>query len=254
LNTFQGALSSGAFTVTAELPVIDQADVSACLRLASALAEHVNAIQLGDHLPDTARVSSTALAALLLREGIDVTPTLNCRDRNRIALQSEILGMRAIGVTSMLLVRGEANSVRSQSLARRVFDVTGPELIAMAREIDENRLLLGTGDQVPPPGTDWNASALLEQSAAGARFLHLHPCFELDLIRSHMARLVEEKITWHYSVILTLSPTEQGVDSCAQMIRDVSGIPGVSGINLVCRDDPGTVISCLRSAGPLPVA
>lgn len=249
MKSFHGALSGGAFTVTAELQWNGQFSIADYARQASALAEDVDSIQLGENPPGQAEISPVALAALLLREGIDLTPTLHCRDRNRIALQSEILGLRAIGVTSLILGQGQELPADRQASARSVFDVNDRQLIEMAREIDENRLLIGIEDHVPAAGSDWNVAALLERSAAGARFLRLRPCFNLERLRSHLARLVDKKVTWHYSVIPSLVPQEQGVDECAQMIRDVKSIPGVSGVNLVCQGDPGPLISSLRSSG-----
>lgn len=249
MKSFHGALSGGAFTVSAEVQWNGKFSIADYARQASALAEDVDGIQLGEDPPGHAGISPVALAALLLREGIDLTPRLHCRDRNRIALQSEILGLRAIGVTSLILGQGQEMPADGRMTARYVFDVNDRDLIEMAREIDENRLLIGIEDHVPAAGSDWNVAALLERSAAGARFLRLRPCFDLDLLRSHLARLVDEKITWHYSVIPSLVPQEQGVEACAQMIRDVQSIPGVSGINLVCQDDPGQVIDSLRSSG-----
>lgn len=249
MKTFYGALTGGTFTVTAELQWNDQFSITEYARQASALAEHVDGIQLGENPPGQAEISPVALAALLLREGIDLTPTLHCRDRNRIALQSEILGLRAIGVTSLILGQGREIPADGRVPARPVFDVNDRELIGMAREIDENRLLIGIEDHVPAAGSDWDVTALLQRSAAGARFLRLHPCFDLERLRSHLATLVDEKVTWHYSVIPSLVPQEQGVDECAQMIRDVKSIPGVSGVNLVCQDDPGLLIPSLQSSG-----
>ena len=249
MKTFQGALAHGAFTITAELPWTDQFSTADYVRKALALAENVDGIQLDENPPGHAGISPVALAALLLRQGIDLTPVLHCRDRNRIALHSEILGLRAIGVTSLILGQGQEMAADGQAPARSVFDVNDRELIGMVREIDENRLLIGIEDHVPAADSDWNVSALLERSAAGARFLRLRPCFDLDLLRSHLAELVDKKVTWHYSVIPSLVPQEQGVDACAQMIRDVKTIPGVSGINLVCQGDTGPLISSLQSSG-----
>jgi len=254
LKTFHGALSGGVFTITAELPWTGQMSIADYSRQASTLAEHVDGIQPGENPPGHAEISPVALAALLLREGIDLTPTLHCRDRNRIALQSEILGLCAIGVSSLIIGQGQEIPADSQLTARSVFDVNDTELIGIAREIDENRLLIGVEDHVPEAGSGWEAAALLERSAAGARFLRLRPCFDLDRLRSHMARLVDEKVTWHYSVIPSLVPEQQGIDSCAQMIRDVKSIPGVSGINLVCQDNTAAVISSLQSSGIRPDA
>lgn len=252
MKTFQGTLSRGTFTVTAELPSSDQISIADYSRQASVLAEYVDGIQLDENPPAHAGVSPVALATLLLREGIDLIPMLHCRERNRIALQSEILGLRAVGVTSLTVGQGREMPANGLAAARPVFDVNDRELIAMAREIDENRLLIGVEDLVPRAGSGWDATALFERSAAGARFLRLRPCFDLETLRNHLATLVDEKLTWHFSVIPSLVPQKQGVDTCARMIRDINAIPGVSGINLLCTDDPGAVVATLKESGIRP--
>jgi len=241
LKTFRSTLSSGAFAITAELSPTEPAQTAALIRQAGALSEVVDGIQLISDPLGTAQTSQTALATLLLREGIDVTPTLNCRDRNRIALQSELLGLRAIGVTSLVLNQGGDMPRNPDSPATAVFDVNCSELIHMAQEPDESAFLLGTGASVPSSGSGWSAAPLLERSSAGARFLRLSPCSDIDLLRQHMARLVEDKVTWHYSVVVSLAPLPAKV--CGPLVRDVQSIPGVSGVNLLCQDDPAALIA-----------
>jgi methylenetetrahydrofolate reductase (NADPH) len=250
LKTFRGALSSNAFAVTAELSWAGQSSPDETVRRAAALAEHVDGIQLADNPLALAQTSPTALAALLLREGIDATPTLNCRDRNRIALQSELLGLRAIGVTSLVLNQGSGIPQDQDFPAKEVFDASCNELITMAQEIDESAILLGTGADVPATEANWNEAPLLERSSAGARFLRLLPCSDIELLRHHMARMVESRITWHYSVIVSLEPLP--AKDCTPLIRDVLRIPGVSGINLVCRDDTEALIELIKESGVRP--
>ena len=285
MNTFQGALSRGAFTVTAELIHAARANPADAIRWAGELADHTDGIQLAENSQSDAATSTTALAALLLREGIDATPTLTCRDRNRIALQSELLGLKAIGVSSLVLNRGSTLAANRTEFASNVFDIDGRELIAMAHEIDESQWMPGTDACVPLDNSRWDAAPLLDRALAGARFLRLQPCLDLGLLRNHMARLVDDKVTWHFSVIVSIAPLpaaetagwllenipgavvpdnlvnrlesssdpeREGVEICAEMIREVSAIPGVSGINLVCQDDPSAVIASLQSAGLRP--
>jgi methylenetetrahydrofolate reductase (NADPH) len=235
----------------AELTGAAPGEVGKFIRQAQRLARIFDGIHLAGAETDQAEVSSTALAALLLRESIDVTPALTCRDRNRIALQSEILGLRALGVTSMVLKRGSRNPNRDGDPSGAVFDASGPELIAMARDIDETGLLLGTTAKVPAEDSDFSPSDLLEGAAAGARFLKIDPCTDLSRLRHYMARLVDDRITWQYSVLLSIEPLEQGVAEAAEWIRQASSIPGVSGVNLVCGDDPEAAIAALTSSGVL---
>jgi methylenetetrahydrofolate reductase (NADPH) len=250
LKTFRSALSSGAFTVTAELPPAGESSTHELTRLGAQLSAYVDGIQLAGQSPACAETSQTALAALLLRQGIDVTPTLNCRDRNRIALQSELLGLRAIGVSSLVLNQGTVTPNGQEVQAKSVFDVNCSELISIAQEPDESAFALGTTANIPARDSEWVAAPLLKRSSAGARFLRLLPCSDIDLLRHYLAWLVEDKITWHYSVIVSLPPLPAAISTA--LIRDMLSIPGVSGVNLLCQDDPDTLISAIEASGIRP--
>jgi methylenetetrahydrofolate reductase (NADPH) len=252
LKTFQNALAKGAFAVTAELSWEAHDQLADVMTRAVSLADYVDGIQLGENRGIEAQVSPTALAALLLREGIDSTPTINCRDRNRIALHSELLGLRALGVTSLVLNSGRPIPAGPGDIAGNVFDINGRELIAMAKEIDESGWLPGTDGHVPDKDSEWQAEPLQDRAAAGAQFLRLRPCNDLTRLRNHMARLVQEKVTWSYSVIVSLASGPAA--ETARMIEDVAAIPGVSGVNLLCPGAPGLVIESLKSSGRSPAS
>ena len=154
----------------------------------------------------------------------------------------------------MVLIEDSANHGGCHPPARTVFDIGDNELIVMAREMDETGLLLGTVAPVADSHSDWNANDLLQRSAAGARFLRLQPCSSLGQLRRHMARLVEEKVTWHFSVLPSLTPGKMGLGDGAKMIRAISDIPGVSGINLLCPEDPVAVTAALKESGIRPAS
>ena len=99
-------MQSNTFTITAELVPDRQTTADEVLSHARQLADSVDGIQIAESPNAWAQVSPVALAGLLIRSGIDAVPRLTCRDRNRIALQSDLLGLRAIGVTSVVLTRG----------------------------------------------------------------------------------------------------------------------------------------------------
>ena len=248
MKIFRQALQGNAFTITAELALHDQTTAEDVLGQARLLADSVDGIQLAESPGARAQVSPLALAGILIRSGIDAIPRLTCRDRNRIALQSDLLGMRAIGVTSVMLTRGGDIPKDHEVMAKPVFDVTCRELIAMAHAMDEE-LLIGTDATVFSPPADWDAEELLARASAGARFLQTQPYFDPDELRRYMQGLVEAKITWSYSVYVTLSPEREGVETCAELMREISGIPGVSGVNLLCLENPETVIAAIAASG-----
>ena len=243
MKTFRHALQGDAITITAELALHRQTTVEEALGQARLLAGFVDGIQIAESPNAWAQVSPVALAGLLIRSGIDAIPRLTCRDRNRIALQSDLLGLRATGVTSVILTRGDDIPDGHELKAKPVYDVSCSELIAMAHAMDED-LLIGTVTTVVSPTPEQYSRELLVRSGAGARFLQTQPCRDIDVLRRYMQGMVEIKMTWNYSVIVNLAPLPS-----AELMREVAGIPGVSGINLLCMGNPESVIDAIKSSG-----
>lgn len=259
------------------------------LRDAALLNGFVDSIELGGSLAGRAQASPVALASLLLQQGIDATPRLSCRDRNRIALQSDLLGLRAAGAASLVLTEGVQNMASEKPAAKPVFDLHCQGLIAMANAMNEeewpegkHEFVIGTAAKACLPGPEWSADELLERANAGARFIQTQLCFDLPLLRQYMQRLVETRVTWHSSVFITLAPLpcadtarwllehmagtlipgelikrlddardpqQEGVDICAEQMREIAKVPGVSGVKLLCLDNPGAVLDSIKAAG-----
>jgi 5,10-methylenetetrahydrofolate reductase len=256
LNTFRQALQEAQFTITADLSLQGDTTVDEALRQASDIAGCVDAVQLAEYPDNGIQASPLALSSLLLKNGIDPIPRLNCRDRNRIALQSDLLGLRALGVSSLILNRGDRFAEESAPVSKPVFDISCHELVAMASAMNEeewaegdHEFIIGTSAAVIAPDSDWNAEPLRARANAGARFLQIKPCPDLELLHRFMERLVEEKLTWNYSVVVTLPPPAEDIDTCAGLIREISSIPGITGVNLPLQGDPGAVKSAIRASG-----
>lgn len=257
MKTFGQALQSADFSITAELSLQKQTTVDDALRQAGVLAESVDAIQLTGNSNSSIQASPLALASLLIRQKIDPIPWLDCRDRNRIALQSDLLGLRAIGVSSIMLNRGSDSNKANEPKSKPVFDLSCHQLVAMANDMNEeewsgsgSEFVIGTSTTAVAAKTDWDAGPLLALAGAGARFLQIRPCFDLGLLRGYMQKLVKARITWNYSVIasLTAGPGD-GVKTCAGQMREIAEIPGVSGFNLLSRGDPEAVIAAIDASG-----
>jgi len=251
LKTFRKALQKSQFTITAEPTTRHAISAAEVLRQAEILADSIDAI----HLPDSPlQFSPLALSSLLIRKGIDPIPGLSCRDRNRIALQSDLLGLRAIGVTSLVLDEGSRVRAGDEPGARPIFDVNCRELVAMANAMNEedwadgdHEFIIGTGATVFAPEPGWSPDTLQARAAAGARFLLTRPCFDVDVLRLFLQGLVETRITWNYSVIVTLE--QEDSDSCAELIGKVYSIPGISGVNLKTLGNPMAVKTAIGKSG-----
>jgi len=200
--TLEDKLRGGRFVLTAEVtpPVsVDCADLMAKALPLKGLADAVN---VTDGAGARAHMSALTAAMLLNEAGIEPILQLTCRDRNRIALQSDLLGAAASGLRNLLTLRGDDPSAGDQPDAKAVFDLDARELLATARRLrDAGELptgrkvggkaafFLGGADNPidPPPG--WEPKSLAAKTEAGAQFVQTQFCMDVDLLRRYMARL-----------------------------------------------------------------
>jgi len=200
--TLEDKLRGGRFVLTAEVtpPVsVDRADLMAKALPLKGLADAVN---VTDGAGARAHMSALTAAMLLNEAGIEPILQLTCRDRNRIALQSDLLGAAASGLRNLLTLRGDDPSAGDQPDAKAVFDLDARQLLATARRLrDAGELptgrkvggkaafFLGGADNPidPPPG--WEPKSLAAKTEAGAQFVQTQFCMDVDLLRRYMARL-----------------------------------------------------------------
>jgi methylenetetrahydrofolate reductase (NADPH) len=199
-----GRLAARAFVMTAEIVPPASCDPEDLLARALPLKGIADAINVTDGAGARAHMAATAAAALLVAAGIEPILQLTCRDRNRIALQSDLMGAAAMGIRNLLLLRGDDPEAGDQPDAKPVFDLDTRALAETARLIrDEGRLphgaavagrpafFLGAADMPidPPPG--WRPDALAAKVAAGAQFVQTQFCMDAGVVRRYMARLAE---------------------------------------------------------------
>jgi len=291
-KAFREAVRAEGVTITAELTLQRETGPADVLAQARLLEPWVDAIQVNDNPLAGTQMSSLAASVLLLDAGIDPIPIVTCRDRNRIALTGDLLGMRALGISSVLLMRGHRVPKKHPFQAATVFDLSGRELIALAaglQEEDEGRaggkLFIGVGARAFLPNAGWQAESLKARSQAGAEFLQTQLCFNPRLLRQYMQRLVDQKVTWDYSVMVSLSPLpsaetarwvkshlsdskipaaviqrleqaadpeREGIEICAELMREMATIPGIAGINLVTTGNPQAMVEAIRVSGLRP--
>jgi methylenetetrahydrofolate reductase (NADPH) len=288
--TFKDALKSRDFVLTAQLNLTEARDRESLLRQGEILRPVVDAVQLTDG--QHAHMSGLAAAALLLQQGIDPVLHMNCRDRNRIAMQKDVIGAAVLGVTSILVTRGAKISNSKKLGARNVFDTPALEVMAYIQGLmhEENTPLasdfrLGANAELFDPGSNWRPKNLTSKSDAGANFIQLQLCFDLDAVRSYMARIVAAKLTHRVNFIMALSPLpsanvalwvrdnvkgalvpdavvkrllkasdpeREGIEICAELLRELATIPGVSGANLLSLGDLATIPAAIDAAGMRP--
>ena len=200
---FAERLAAGTFALTAEIVPPVSCDPEDLLATALPLRGLADAVNLTDGAGAHAHMGVTAAAALLIGAGIEPILQLACRDRNRIALQAELMGAAALGVRNLLLLRGDDPSAGDQPETRAVFDLDSRRLIETARAIrDEGRLppgtrvggaapfFIGAADMPidPPPG--WRPESLQAKIAAGTDFVQTQICMDVEMLRRYASRLL----------------------------------------------------------------
>jgi methylenetetrahydrofolate reductase (NADPH) len=198
-------LESGGFAVTAEIGPPRGADADAIRRTAGALSGWVDAVNLTDNQGSNVRLASWAGSVAALAAGAEPIMQLTCRDRNRIALQSDLLGAAAVGVPNVLLLTGDHPEAGDHANATPVFDLDSVQLLEVARTMrDEGRLLSGQPvDPAPdlflgavenpagPPASPGppNMGRLAEKVAAGAQFVQTQLVFDIGRFAVWLARV-----------------------------------------------------------------
>lgn len=195
----QRLLEEGTFVVTSELPSIDSANAEHVIEAGRMLAECCDAVNVADGSGAHPHISPLAAASLLVPLGIDPVMHLQCRDRNRLALQSDLLGASALGVHNVLLLTGDDVSVGDEPESRRVFDFDSMHLIATAQALRDRgtflsgrelkaapRLYIGAASNPFAPPFEWRPDRLLKKIEAGAQFIQSQYCFDIPRLRTFL--------------------------------------------------------------------
>ena len=289
MRKFREAAQGKEFSISAELSLRREFSAADVHRQVDTLGEIVDGIQVTDNPWSWVQMSAVAASSMVLQRGVDPIPLLTCRDRNRIALQSDLIGLRAMGVGSVLLTRGQPVSNDHQIKAATVFDTTDLELVGMANALNDDpslgpgeELFIGTGARLFRAGTKWQAESLKARAEAGACFMQTQLCFNTDILRSFIDALVRTKLTWKYAIIISLAvlpsaktaiwlkknlretkipiqiierlqgaadPELEGIKICTELMQEISEIPGVSGVNLMTMGNPESIPAAIKASG-----
>ncbi len=235
-SRLERVLREGMFAVTAELNPPDSANPDSVLTAAHPLADVVDAINLTDASGANVHISSLASSALLLQAGFDVVMQMSCRDRNRIALQGDLLGAAALGVKNVLCLTGDDVSAGDQPEAKRVFDFDSLHLLNTARIMRDDGVFLNGRKIVPPPRLflgavenpfapplAWRAQRLEKKWQAGADFIQTQYVFDVPVFREFMARVRDLGLHEHLYILAGVGPLKSA--KAAEYMR--THVPGV---------------------------
>ena len=235
-NRLRDALRERRFAVTAELSPPRSADPDVIRRGARALHDWVDAANVTDNQGAMVRLASWAGSAIALDEDVEPVMQLQCRDRNRMALQSDLLGAAALGITNVLLLTGDHQKFGDHPDARGVFDLDSVQLLWTARTMRERGTLLSGKTLKPPPswligGVEnpfapplaFRAERLGKKIAAGAEFVQTQYVFDVPRFAAWMQASRELGLTQRCGVIAGVGPIRS-----LRALERMQQIPGIS--------------------------
>lgn len=229
-------LRRGTFAVTAELSAPDSANPEDVYQRARIFDGYVDGINATDGSGANCHMASIAVCALLTRAGYAPIMQISCRDRNRIAIQGEILGASAMGVTNILCLTGDGVQVGDHPQAKPVFDLDCMSLLAIARTMrDESHFFSGRKITEPPriflgaaanpfvADVDFRVNRLAKKITAGAQFIQTQYCFDVELFKAFMQRVRDKGLDEKVFIMVGVGPLASA--RAATWIRN--NVPGV---------------------------
>jgi methylenetetrahydrofolate reductase (NADPH) len=230
MGHLKARLEAGHFVVTAEIvpPVsCDRRDLLAKVR---PLKDAAAAVNVTDGAGARSHMGSLAAAAILLQAGVDPILQMTCRDRNRIALQNDLLGAAALGIRNLLMLRGDDPSKGDQPDAKPVFDIDSAQLTAVAAQIRDQHTLMsgqkvagtaeffiGTADAPIDPPAGWSPKRLKEKIAGGAQFAQTQFCMDANVVKRYAQCLADNGVT-DFHLLIGVAPLRSA--KSARWIRD----------------------------------
>ncbi len=229
-------LRSGRFAVTSELNPPDSADPEDTFRQALVLSSVCDAINATDASGANCHMSSIGICALLTRAGYSPVLQISCRDRNRIAIQGDVLGAAAMGVHNILCLTGDGVQTGDQPEAKPVFDLDSTSLLQIVRTMrDEGVFASGRKITSPPnvflgaaanpfaPPYDWRPLRLAKKIEAGAQFVQTQYCYDIAMLERYMTVVRDLGLDKKCFILVGVGPMASA--RTANWIRN--NVPGV---------------------------
>jgi len=244
-------LNKGHFAVTAECGPPKGADPEAIRRKGKILKGAVDSVNVTDNQTGVVRLCSLAACTILREEGLDPVLQMVTRDRNRIALQSDILGASALGIRNILCLSGDHQSFGNQPDAKGVFDIDSVQLVAAVRQMRDTAKILG-GEElslapdlfigaVENPFAEpfaFRAIRLAKKIAAGAEFIQTQCIYNLERFKEFMTQVRDRGLEKRAFILGGVTPFKSA-RMAEYMAKNVAGI-----------DIPEELIKRLKGVAP----
>ncbi len=236
-SNLERVLTKGCFAVTGELGPPKSHDAEVIRKKAALLKGVVDAVNLTDNQTAIVRMSSIAAGVLVLRAGLEPIIQMTCRDRNRLAMQADLLGASALGIKNVLCLTGDHQSFGNHPFAKNVHDVDSLQLVQIVKGLrDEGKFQCGEeikgggprffiGAAANPFGDpfEFRPYRLAKKAAAGADFIQTQLIYDIPRFREYMKRVVDLGIHEKVKILAGVGPLKSS--GAAKYMRDQ--VPGM---------------------------
>lgn len=219
-SRLEKVLTAGEFAVTAELGPPQNANPEAVKKKAQHCLGNVEGANITDNQTAIVRMSSIAAAAIAISCGVEPVVQMVCRDRNRIAMQSDILGAAALGAKNLLCLSGDHQKFGNHPQAANVFDIDSVQLIAMVKRMRDDkqfisgdpikeyepRLFIGAVENPFADPFEYRVARLAKKINAGADFIQTQCVFDLDKFSRWMELVVKDGLHKKVYILAGLTP------------------------------------------------
>jgi len=237
-SKLESILTKGVFAVTAQLDLPKESDVSMIETRAEWLKENVDAIGVPDNQHAVVRICSMAGAAVLVRMGVEPIMHVVTRDRNRIAMQSDLLGATALGIKNVFCVTGDHQSLGNQVDSKNVYDLDSVQLIDCFRTMRDKGTFLGGTERIERelglfiggaanPFSDplaLHVIGLAKKITAGVDFIQTQSVFDMDRFKEWMGMVRDRGLHENVYIMAGVTPLRS-----AEMARSMNErMPGMT--------------------------
>jgi len=262
-SNLEKVLTKGIFAVTGELGPPRGADLDAIREKAKHLVGMVDAVNITDNQTAVVRMSSWAASLIAIQQSLEPNYQMVCRDRNRIAMQSDILGAYTLGIRNMLCLSGDHQTFGDHPYSKKVFDIDSMQLISMVKKMRDDGKFLNGQEITKPPRMFIGAAAnpfgdpyefrvfrLAKKIEAGADFIQTQCIYNMNRFREWMKQANDMGLTEKIYILAGVTPMKSlgmarymqknvpGMDVPDEIIKRIEGVDkkkqAAEGIKMCC--------------------
>ena len=250
-STLEKILRAGKFAATAELGPPKNADAEVIRKKAAQLKGVADGVNITDNQTAIVRMSSIAAATLSVQNGVEPIMQMTCRDRNRLAMQADMLGAYALGIRNLLCLSGDHQQFGNHQMAKNVYDMDSMTLVRMVKELRDGnkfqcgeeikgvnpRFFIGAAENPFADPFEFRPYRLAKKAQAGADFIQTQLIYNVPKFREFMKRVVDLGVHEKVYILAGVGPIKTA--GAAKYMRDQ--VPGM--------DVPNEIVERMEAVG-----